>query len=58
MLATGEPFFECHGPKAVFFGRFVLGLRTWASWIAGATHMRWRSFFLVERAGRHLLGHR
>ena len=40
----GEPFFERHGPKAVFFGRFVLGLRVWASWLAGATRMHWRSF--------------
>jgi membrane protein DedA with SNARE-associated domain len=44
VLLVGEPFFEAHGPKAVFFGRFVLGLRVWASWLAGATRMRWRSF--------------
>jgi membrane protein DedA with SNARE-associated domain len=50
-LATGEPFFERHGPKAVFFGRFVLGLRVWASWLAGATHMRWRSFFFWNACG-------
>ncbi len=47
----GEPFFERHGPKAVFFGRFVLGLRTWASWLAGANHMRWRTFFLWNALG-------
>src|ERR1700734_1575354 len=51
VLVTGEPFFERHGPKAVFFGRFVLGLRVWASWLAGATHMRWRSFFLWNACG-------
>jgi membrane protein DedA with SNARE-associated domain len=51
VLATGEPFFERHGPKAVFFGRFVLGLRVWASWLAGATHMRWRLFFLWNALG-------
>jgi membrane protein DedA with SNARE-associated domain len=51
VLSTGEPFFERHGPKAVFFGRFVLGLRVWASWLAGATHMRWRSFFLWNACG-------
>jgi membrane protein DedA with SNARE-associated domain len=51
VLLVGEPFFERHGPKAVFFGRFILGLRTWASWIAGATHMRWRSFFLWNALG-------
>jgi len=51
VLIVGEPFFERHGPKAVFFGRFVLGLRTWASWIAGATHMHWRSFFVWNALG-------
>lgn len=44
VLAIGEPFFERHGPKAVFFGRRTLGLRTWASWPAGASKMPWRSF--------------
>ena len=51
VIATGEPFFERHGPKAGFFGRFVLGLRGWASWLAGATHMRWRSFLLWNALG-------
>lgn len=51
VLETGEPFFERHGPKAVFFGRFILGLRTWASWLAGATHMRWRTFVLWNALG-------
>ena len=51
ILLIGEPFFERHGPKAVFFGRFILGLRTWASWLAGATHMRFRSFFMWNALG-------
>jgi membrane protein DedA with SNARE-associated domain len=51
VLARGEPFFERHGPKAVFFGRFLLGLRVWASWLAGATHMRWRSFVFWNACG-------
>ncbi len=51
VLITGEPFFERHGPKAVFFGRFILGLRVWASWLAGATRMPWRSFFLWNALG-------
>lgn len=51
VLAMGEPFFEKHGPKAVFFGRFLLGLRLWASWLAGATRMRWRSFMLWNALG-------
>lgn len=51
VLAVGQPFFDRHGPKAVFFGRFVLGLRVWASWLAGATHMHWRSFVLWNALG-------
>ena len=51
VLITGEPFFERHGPKAVFFGRFILGLRVWASWLAGATRMHWRSFVLWNALG-------
>jgi membrane protein DedA with SNARE-associated domain len=51
VLTVGEPFFERHGPKAVFFGRFLLGLRVWASWLAGATRMHWRSFVLWNALG-------
>jgi membrane protein DedA with SNARE-associated domain len=51
VLRVGEPFFETHGPKAVFFGRFLLGLRVWASWLAGATRMRWRVFALWNALG-------
>jgi membrane protein DedA with SNARE-associated domain len=51
VLEMGEPFFARHGTKAVFFGRFILGLRTWASWLAGATHMRWRTFFMWNALG-------
>jgi membrane-associated protein len=51
VLRTGEPFFKRHGPKAVYLGRFVLGLRVWASWLAGATRMNWRSFVLWNALG-------
>ncbi len=51
VLATGEPFFERHGPKAVFFGRFIFGLRVWASWLAGATRMHWRKFAFWNACG-------
>ena len=51
VLEIGEPFFERHGPKAVFFGRWILGLRTWASWLAGASKMPWRSFAVWNAAG-------
>jgi membrane-associated protein len=51
VLDLGEPFFERHGPKAVFIGRWILGLRTWASWLAGASGMPWRSFAVWNAAG-------
>jgi membrane protein DedA with SNARE-associated domain len=51
VLAVGDPFFERHGPKAVFFGRWIAGLRVWASWLAGASSMRWRPFLLWNALG-------
>jgi membrane-associated protein len=51
VLEIGEPFFARHGPRAVFIGRWILGLRTWASWLAGANHMHWRSFAVWNAAG-------
>jgi membrane protein DedA with SNARE-associated domain len=51
IIAKGEPFFEQHGPKAVFLGRWVAGLRIAAAWLAGITHMRWRTFFFWNLLG-------
>ena len=51
MLAIGDPFFERHGSKAVFLGRWIAGLRIWASWLAGASTMRWRVFLLWNALG-------
>jgi membrane-associated protein len=51
VLETGEPFFDRHGPKAVFLGRWILGLRVWASWLAGITRMPWPSFMFWNAAG-------
>jgi membrane protein DedA with SNARE-associated domain len=51
VLAIGDPFFERHGPKAVFFSRWITGLRVWASWLAGASSMRWRSFLTWSALG-------
>ncbi len=51
VLEIGEPFFERHGAKAVFFGRWITGLRTWASWLAGASNMSWKSFAVWNAAG-------
>ena len=43
--------FERHGAKAVFFGRWILGLRVWASWLAGITRMPWRQFLTFNALG-------
>jgi membrane-associated protein len=51
LLARGEAFFDRHGPKAVFLGRWIAGLRVWASWLAGITEMPWRSFLLWNALG-------
>jgi len=51
LLARGEMFFDRHGPKAVFLGRWIAGLRVWASWLAGITEMPWRSFVLWNTLG-------
>jgi undecaprenyl-diphosphatase len=51
VLELGEPFFARHGPKAVFFGRWILGLRTWTAWLAGASGMTWTPFAIWNAAG-------
>jgi membrane protein DedA with SNARE-associated domain len=50
-LVEGEAFFERHGSKAVFLARWVPGLRVVGSWLAGANHMRWRTFLLWNALG-------
>lgn len=50
-LIRGERFFEKHGSKAVFFARWLPGLRVVGSWLAGAHHMRWRTFLLWNALG-------
>jgi membrane protein DedA with SNARE-associated domain len=44
IVAVGEPFFARHGPKAVFLGRWVSGLRIASAWLAGINGMSWRVF--------------
>ena len=51
MLEFGAPFFARHGPKAVFIGRWISGLRTFAALLAGATGMSWRGFAVWNALG-------
>src|SRR5919112_6418874 len=50
-LALGEPFFAKHGPKAVFLGRWVSGLRIASAWLAGISGMRWPTFLVWNALG-------
>jgi membrane-associated protein len=51
VIAIGEPFFDRHGPKAVFLGRWVTGLRITAAWMAGVTRMPWPTFLFWNALG-------
>jgi membrane protein DedA with SNARE-associated domain len=51
IIEHGEPFFERHGAKAVFLGRWVAGLRIAASWLAGINRMPWRRFLFWNALG-------
>jgi membrane protein DedA with SNARE-associated domain len=50
-LARGEAFFERHGGKTVFLGRWLPFLRVTAAWLAGANHMPWPRFFAWNALG-------
>jgi membrane protein DedA with SNARE-associated domain len=50
-LARGERFFDRHGAKTVFLGRFVPGVRVVAAVVAGASAMSWPRFALYNVTG-------
>ena len=50
-LALAERFFATHGTKAVFFARFLPGLKVVAAPAAGLSRMRWRDFALWHALG-------
>jgi membrane protein DedA with SNARE-associated domain len=50
-LDQAERFFEKHGDKTVFFGRFVAVLRAWAAFLAGTNLMPWPRFLVFNAAG-------
>jgi membrane-associated protein len=51
ILEHGEPFFARHGPKAVFLGRWVSGLRIASAWLAGMNRMSWPVFLFYNALG-------
>jgi membrane protein DedA with SNARE-associated domain len=51
VLPPAERFFQKHGAKAVFFGRFISLLRVTAAWLAGISHMPWWRFLFWNAVG-------
>lgn len=50
-LAWSRAFFERHGAKTVFLGRFIALLRSWAAALAGISHMPYPVFTLYNALG-------
>jgi membrane protein DedA with SNARE-associated domain len=50
-LKRGEEMFDRYGAAAVFFARFVFGMRIFAGPLAGVLRMRWRAFTLFNFLG-------
>ncbi len=50
-VARSEMFFARHGGVTILFARFVLGLRSWASVMAGMSRMPLATFELYSAAG-------
>jgi membrane protein DedA with SNARE-associated domain len=51
VLPRAERFFQRHGPKTVFLGRFIAVLRVTSAWLAGMSHMSWWKFLLWNALG-------
>jgi len=50
-IARSELFFARHGDRAILAGRFVLGMRTWGSMLAGMSRMPFWRFQLLSAIG-------
>jgi undecaprenyl-diphosphatase len=50
-LQQAEAFFQRHGPKAVFFGRFIGFARALVPFVAGTSRMRHRQFMIYNALG-------
>ena len=51
LLDRGQVFFDRHGGKAVFLGRWVAGLRITSAWLAGINKMAWPRFVFWNALG-------
>jgi membrane protein DedA with SNARE-associated domain len=50
-IRYGDGFFNRHGPKAVFVGRWIALVRFATAWLAGINRMRFRQFFFWNALG-------
>ena len=50
-LAAGDRFYDRHGAKAVFIGRWIALIRFAAAWMAGINEMRFIEFFFWNALG-------
>jgi membrane protein DedA with SNARE-associated domain len=50
-MAVLDSYFRRHGPKTVFFGRWVIFLRVWVSLMSGASRMEYRHFLFWNALG-------
>ncbi len=53
-VAHGEKFFQRHGHLAIFFARFVFGMRIIAGPLAGVLRMPWKQFVIFNFLGAAL----
>lgn len=51
LIALGDRFFEQHGAKTVFIGRWIALIRFATAWLAGIDRMPLRTFFLWNASG-------
>jgi len=53
-IRRGERLFERHGHVAIFFARFIFGMRVIAGPLAGVLRMPWRQFVIFNFLGASL----
>ncbi len=51
LIAAGDTYFEKHGSKTVFFGRWIALIRVATAWLAGINEMKFSHFFLWNAFG-------
>jgi membrane-associated protein len=51
VIDAGDRFFDAHGSKAVFIGRWIALARVAVAWLAGIEHMHFRTFFVYNALG-------